>query len=85
MCTTHEVLHGKRVQIQAPFLNYPTVAAAFDAHARHLATSEHYRTAMATYSAEEFAHALTGVYATDPEYGNKLVSIMRGSKLEQYD
>ena len=54
-------------------------------HSRHLATSPYYVKAQAAKTAEDFAHALTGVYATDPEYGDKIVEIMRQSSLEKYD
>ena len=33
----------------------------------------------------EFAHELTGVYATDPLYGDKLESIIKKYNLQQYD
>jgi flagellum-specific peptidoglycan hydrolase FlgJ len=32
-----------------------------------------------------FADALTGVYATDPEYGNLLKSLMQSHNLYQYN
>lgn len=84
-CPTHEDIHGCSVRILANFKNYPTQAGAFLDHAGHLATSAHYATARQAKSAEGFAEGLTGHYATDPEYGNKLITIMRESKLERYD
>ena len=84
-CHTHEVIHGCVVAIIANFKNYTSPADAFMEHSRHLATSPYYVKAQAAKTAEDFAHALTGVYATDPEYGNKIVEIMRQSSLEKYD
>jgi len=85
-CPTHEIIHGKSVLVLANFKNFKDYNDAFDYHGRLLATHEHYSTAMAhTDDPEEFAKALTGLYATDPDYGNKLVEIMRESNLERYD
>lgn len=39
---TREVLKGKDVHIQAPFMCFASLEAAFDSHAQHLATSSHY-------------------------------------------
>jgi hypothetical protein len=33
----------------------------------------------------DLPNALTGVYATDPQYGQKLIMIMQHFNLEQYD
>jgi hypothetical protein len=71
---------------------YPSVAEAFDAHAELLATSHYYFSARAAIpsgiteaSANAFANALTGVYATAPNYGASLIAIMKGDNLYQYD
>lgn len=85
-CPTHEVVHGKRVLVLANFKNFRDYNDAFDYHAKLLATHERYAPAMEHVdNAEAFAHALTGLYATDPDYGNKLVEIMQQSQLERYD
>jgi flagellum-specific peptidoglycan hydrolase FlgJ len=34
---------------------------------------------------DEFARQLTGVYATDPNYGSSLISIMKANNLYSYD
>jgi len=83
---THEFINGRYVSTVAKFKNFPSVVEAFDFHGQLLATHPAYNHAMefADYP-EEFAKALTGVYATDPQYGNKLVEIMRTSGLEKYD
>jgi len=86
LCPTHEVIDGKSLSINQPFKNFSSYEDAFDYHGQLLATHDAYRLAM-TFAdhPEAFAHALTGVYATDPQYGNKLVEIMRTSGLEKYD
>jgi peptidoglycan hydrolase-like protein with peptidoglycan-binding domain len=83
---THEVIGGRSVAITANFRKYTSFAEAFDAHARLLATGKPYIAAMRVKDdPNRFADALTGVYATDPQYGSKLRSIMLRDDLYQYD
>lgn len=86
LCWTHESWQGKRVSCQRWFKDFPSADAYFDAHAKLLATGAPYAKARAKLPDPiAFAHALTGVYATDPHYGDTLESIIRGSNLTQYD
>lgn len=83
---TREVIDGKSVTINAAFRKFTSPDEAFDLHAQLLATSAHY--AMARNALPDpyaFANALTGVYATDPNYGHLLGQIIRGDDLTQYD
>ena len=59
---------------------------AFESHGKLLGTSSYYKDAR-TYAQEpdRFADALTGVYATDPQYGETLKWVMENYKLKQYD
>ena len=82
---THEFTHGRYVPITAHFAKFASVADAFDAHAKLLATRAAYRPSMQAKTAEDFAERLTRVYATDPTYGHKLVALMRDHGLEKYD
>jgi len=83
---TREVIGGRSVVINAPFRKFASITDAFDAHAELLGTAKVYAPARtALPDPDAFASALTGVYATDPKYGILLRSIMRGSKLYQYD
>jgi flagellum-specific peptidoglycan hydrolase FlgJ len=82
---THEFTHGRYVSITAHFAKFPSVAEAFDAHAKLLATHSAYHFAMTAQSSELFATRLNGVYATDPHYGANLVAAMRKYDLEKYD
>jgi len=79
--TTHEVIHGQAVTVQAQFASFPTMEACFEAHARLLASNDHYAKARSCDNPCDFANALTGVYATDPQYGTKLVAIIRSRGL----
>jgi len=83
---TREVYKGHSVIVQAAFRSFASDEEAFDAHGKLLATAGAYKNARSKLpDAIAFAHALTGVYATDPKYGDLLESIIRGANLTQYD
>ncbi len=83
---TEEYINGQLVNISASFRIYHDVAQSIDAHARLLARSGDYATAMSEKrDPNAFAHALTGVYATDPAYGAKLIRLMQHYDLYRYD
>ena len=70
---TREVVNGESVTVTARFRRFDSLADAFDQHGRLLATSPAYAPAMRLKdNPEAFAEALTGVYATDPNYGTTL-------------
>ena len=75
---TQEFVNGQMQTVMAHFAKFSSLGDAFDAHARLLATSTRYADARKHENdAGAFADALTGVYATDPNYGTKLRNIMR--------
>jgi hypothetical protein len=81
-----EYLNGQSVQQTSSFRVYRSAAESIDDHGKLLATSGYYRRTM-TYRRDPnaFASSLTGVYATDPEYGTTLISLMRRYNLYRYD
>lgn len=83
---TQEYENGQWITTTAPFRVYHNFAESIDDHGRLIAGSGYYRQAMAVRRAPNaFASALTGVYATDPSYGTKLIGLMRQYNLYQYD
>ncbi len=83
---TREVLDGKNVVITAKFRKFDSLTQAFELHGKLLATADPYKPAMAVATnPDEFADALTGVYATDPEYGMTLKWVIHNYGWEQYD
>jgi flagellum-specific peptidoglycan hydrolase FlgJ len=83
---TQEYENGQWVTINAGFRVYDNVAQSIDDHGELLATSGYYTRAMANRSdPDAFANALTGVYATNPHYGNDLIQLMRQYNLYRYD
>ena len=78
--------NGRSYYIQAPFRKFASIAEAFDQHGRLLAQGKPYAKArLKLPDPDAFADALTGVYATDPLYGELLRKIMRQSKLYAYN
>ena len=83
---TSEFYGGQWVTIDAQFRVYHNVAESIADHAELLATSGYYQRAMADRAIPDaFAHDLTGVYATDPDYGANLIAIMRLYNLYRFD
>lgn len=83
---TTEVINGVVRHVTAYFKAYASLDAAFDDHARLLATAKPYAGIKHLMTSPlEYAKALTGIYATDPNYGSKLVAIITDNNLTQYD
>ena len=83
---TQEYENGSWVTRTAPFRVYHNIAESIADHGRLLATSQAYQHAMANRQVPDaFAAALTGVYATDPNYGSNLITLMRLYNLYRYD
>ena len=83
---TQEFENGQSVTHIALFRVYHNAAESIDDHGKLLATSGYYRRAMADrQDPNAFAAALTGVYATDPDYGSKLIDLMQRFDLYRYN
>jgi flagellum-specific peptidoglycan hydrolase FlgJ len=83
---TSEFQRGQWVTIDAPFRVYHNDAESVADHAELLATSGYYTRAMADRGVPDaFANDLTGVYATDPDYGANLIALMKLYNLYQFD
>ena len=88
---TVEYVNGAPVKVGQPFRKYSSMAESFADHARLIC--ERTRNGQKIYSKAlghpsdpiAFAQALTGVYATDPQYGTTLKWVMDNYKLKQYD
>jgi hypothetical protein len=86
MALTTEVIGGRRVRVNAAFRVFDSLEEAFSLHGKLLGTAGVYANARKFInSPDRFADALTGVYATDPNYGELLKSIMRKSNLYSFD
>lgn len=83
---TREVIHGRTVYIDARFRKFASLDEAFAKHGELLATGRPYAHARTFIDdPDRFADALTGVYATDPNYGTLLKQVMRSADLYRFD
>ena len=83
---TREVESGQSVMKTQPFRKFDSIAEAFDLHGKLLATGAPYKKAMALKDdPDAFADALTGVYATDPNYGTTLKYVIHTYDLVSSD
>ena len=83
---TQEYENGQWVSTTAPFRVYQDFAQSINDHGKLLATSGYYTQAMAKRNdPNSFAQALTGVYATNPDYGTDLIQLMQQYDLYRYD
>jgi flagellar protein FlgJ len=83
---THEVIKGQRVAMVDKFRAYDTWAECLADRARFLKANPRYAKCFHETSGEGWARAIAAAgYATDPEYADKLIAVMRGRKMSQYD
>ena len=83
---TTEHVNGQDVRVPQNFRKYGSIDDAFDQHGQLLADKQAYAPARAALpDTHAFADQLTGVYATDPHYGEKLGYVMDDNHLTQYD
>ncbi|WP_461481181.1 flagellar assembly peptidoglycan hydrolase FlgJ [Porticoccus sp.] len=75
---THEVIDGQRRRMQTEFRVYDSYRQAFGDYAELIRSQPRYRAVLEAPDAERAAQALQrGGYATDPEYADKLIALIR--------
>jgi flagellum-specific peptidoglycan hydrolase FlgJ len=83
---TQEYYDGQWETITADFRVYYNVSQSITDHAELLADNSVYQQAMADRAMPDaFANDLTGIYATNPQYGTDLIAIMRLYNLYRFD
>jgi flagellum-specific peptidoglycan hydrolase FlgJ len=83
---TQEYENGRWVTVTAAFKVYHNAAESIADHSQLLATGPSYQQAMADRQVPDaFATDLTGVYATNPDYGSNLIALMQLYNLYRYD
>jgi flagellum-specific peptidoglycan hydrolase FlgJ len=83
---TREVEGGQSVHIDAAFRRFASVEECFAAHGHFLRDNSRYAKAFQAADGETFARAIAAAgYATDPNYADLLVEIIRENNLTQYD
>lgn len=75
--TTSEFVDGKMIKMQQPFRVYDSYQDSISDYARLLSTQPRYQSVLEASNAEEAARRVQASgYATDPNYADKLISIM---------
>lgn len=83
--TTQEVIDGKRVVIQDEFRAYDSLEDSVRGYGQFLLDNPRYSNYLRANSLEEAASALQASgYATDPEYGRKVLQIATGKTLTDF-
>jgi flagellum-specific peptidoglycan hydrolase FlgJ len=83
---TREVLGGKTVTVQAAFRWYDSAADYFRGRVAFLRANPRYKRLFAADNAIAEAHLFQACgYATDPKYGQTLVSVIKTYGLTKYD
>ena len=76
--TTTEYVDGEPQKVRAKFRAYGSYDEAFTDYAKFITRNPRYANVLATDNPAEAAHGLQKAgYATDPQYGHKLVRIMQ--------
>lgn len=83
---THEVIKGQRVAMVDKFRAYDTWDECLADRAAFLKANRRYAACFRETTGEGWARAVAAAgYATDPAYADKLIAVMRGRKMAQYD
>lgn len=83
---TTEVINGQVVHKEQPFAIFHSLTDAFTLHACLIAGDHRYAEAMSVLpDLDEFVVLMAAHYATDPEYAHKIMEIIDGDNLRQYD
>ncbi|KFC61964.1 glycoside hydrolase family 73 protein [Massilia sp. LC238] len=83
---THEVIKGQRVFVVDKFRAYDGWAECVMDRARFLKANPRYAKCFRETTGEGWARAMAAAgYATDPAYADKLIAVMKGRKMSQYD
>ena len=85
--STREVVRGRSVMELADFARYPSPIESFDAHGKLLATLTRYQPAMRVRQdiAAFCAQLYIDGYSTEPEYADRLLTLIREHNLTRYD
>lgn len=83
---TRECIKGTWCVVDAKWRKYKTLFECVSDHAQFFLKNKRYAGCFAARNGEEFAMGVAKAgYATDPQYAQKIISIMRQYNLAQYD
>lgn len=82
---THEWIGGVRTPVDQKFASYSSLSQCFEDHARIMRLAPYMNARAWIRNPDQYAKRLSGVYSTDPTYGDQLIAIMKRYNLYQYD
>lgn len=83
---TAEVINGKRVIVPAKWRAYPDWLACMLDRAAFFRKNPRYGKCFDCTTGEGWAHAVQAAgYATDPQYADKIISVIHGRNLGRFD
>lgn len=83
---THEQIGGKRIGMPDAFRVYKTLDESVRDHAKFVKENGRYAACFKETTAEGWARALEKAgYATGENYADRLIAVMNGRKMQQYD
>ena len=83
---TQEYVNGKWITIMADFRKYPSWNESIEDHGKFLTENSRYANLVGITDYRTVAQLLQqDGYATDPQYANKLISIIQGNNLQTWD
>lgn len=89
VCRTQEYIDGEYVTINDKFQSYDTLEEAIEDWCVLITEDWKYEDALLewqkTWDVEEFVYALAPIYATDPEYADKIISTINANDLKRFD
>ena len=83
--STLEYVNGQAVKTTASFRKYNSVEESIIDHAKLLNSDIYTNKTKNSTNLTEYVSAMGSVYATDPNYSNKLMNIINSNNLTQYD
>lgn len=81
---TKENINGLTVTIPQEFRKYNSIADSIEDHAKVLNQPIYTNKTAKTNNLTDYVKAMGSVYATDPNYANKVLNIIKSNNLEQY-
>jgi flagellum-specific peptidoglycan hydrolase FlgJ len=77
---------GQWITVVARWRKYPDWLASINDHAKFLLDNERYHAALQCPTVEDFCRAVQAAgYATDPQYADKIISIIAAHNLKSFD
>ena len=83
---TREFIHGQWMVVPALWRKYSDWLGCIEDHAAFLINNPRYKACFECIDGEEFARAVAAAgYATDPDYANKIIGVIRSHNLTALD